>query len=51
VVKVERDLPIELLGPLGCGIQTGAGTVLNALRVRAGSSVAVIGAGPWGSRR
>ncbi|WP_068087759.1 NAD(P)-dependent alcohol dehydrogenase [Novosphingobium rosa] len=48
VVKVERDLPIELLGPLGCGIQTGAGTVLNALRVRAGSSVAVIGAGAVG---
>lgn len=48
VVKVDRDLPIELLGPLGCGIQTGAGTVLNALRVRAGSTVAVIGAGAVG---
>jgi aryl-alcohol dehydrogenase len=48
VVKVDRDLPIELLGPLGCGIQTGAGTVLNALRVRAGASVAVIGAGAVG---
>lgn len=48
VVKVDRDLPIELLGPLGCGIQTGAGAVLNALRVRPGSSVAVIGAGAVG---
>ncbi|WP_017672427.1 NAD(P)-dependent alcohol dehydrogenase [Blastomonas sp. AAP53] len=47
-IKVDTDLPIELLGPLGCGIQTGAGTVLNACRVRAGSSVAVIGAGAVG---
>jgi aryl-alcohol dehydrogenase len=47
-VKVAKDLPLELLGPLGCGIQTGAGAVLNALKVRAGSSVAVIGAGAVG---
>lgn len=47
-VKVSEDLPIELLGPLGCGIQTGAGAVLNACRVRAGSSVAVIGVGAVG---
>lgn len=47
-IKVAADLPIELLGPLGCGIQTGAGAVLNACRVRAGSSVAVIGAGAVG---
>lgn len=47
-VKVASDLPLELLGPLGCGIQTGAGAVLNACKVRAGSSVAVIGAGAVG---
>jgi len=47
-VKVGRDVPIELLGPLGCGIQTGAGAVLNSCRVRAGSSVAVIGTGAVG---
>ena len=47
-VKVDTDLPLELLGPLGCGIQTGAGAVLNACRVRQGSSVAVIGAGAVG---
>jgi Zn-dependent alcohol dehydrogenase len=29
VVKVPRDVPLELLGPLGCGLQTGAGAVLN----------------------
>lgn len=48
VVKVRRDVPLELLGPLGCGIQTGAGGVLNALHPRAGSSIAVFGAGAVG---
>ncbi|MFI6321012.1 NAD(P)-dependent alcohol dehydrogenase [Nonomuraea sp. NPDC050556] len=48
VVEVDRDLPLELLGPLGCGIQTGAATVLVALRARAGSSVVVFGAGGVG---
>lgn len=47
-IKVARDLPIDLLGPLGCGIQTGAGTVLNVLKPRAGSSLAVIGTGAVG---
>lgn len=47
-VKVDNDLPIALLGPLGCGIQTGAGAVLNSCQVRAGSSVAVIGTGAVG---
>ncbi|MDF3145142.1 MULTISPECIES: alcohol dehydrogenase catalytic domain-containing protein [unclassified Streptomyces] len=38
IVKVDRDLPLELLGPLGCGIQTGAGVVLNTLDPAPGSS-------------
>jgi aryl-alcohol dehydrogenase len=48
VVKVRKDAPLELLGPLGCGIQTGAGTVLNALKVGAGSSFAAFGGGAVG---
>lgn len=48
VVKVRKDLPLELLGPLGCGIQTGAGAVLNALRVPAGSSFVAFGSGAVG---
>lgn len=47
-VKVDNDLPLELLGPLGCGIQTGAGSVLNALRPPLGSSIAVFGVGSVG---
>jgi len=48
VVVVDDDLPLHLLGPLGCGIQTGAGSILLALGVRAGSSVAVYGVGAVG---
>ena len=28
VVKVRRDVPFDILGPLGCGVQTGAGAVM-----------------------
>ena len=39
VVKVDRSYDLKRLGPLGCGVQTGAGTVLNTLAVeRAGAS-------------
>jgi aryl-alcohol dehydrogenase len=48
VIKVDPDLPLALLGPLGCGVQTGAGAVLNTLRPRVGSSLAVFGVGPVG---
>jgi aryl-alcohol dehydrogenase len=48
MVKAPRTLPLEMLAPLGCGLQTGAGTVMNSLAVRAGSSVAVFGAGSVG---
>ncbi len=47
-VVVDKNLPLELLGPLGCGIQTGAGTVVNALRFRKGQSIAIFGAGAVG---
>jgi aryl-alcohol dehydrogenase len=47
-VKVTKDVPLELLGPLGCGIQTGAGSVLNALKPPPGSSFAVFGSGAVG---
>jgi aryl-alcohol dehydrogenase len=48
VVPVPADFPLELAAPLGCGIQTGAGTVLNALAPPAGASIAVFGAGSVG---
>ncbi|MCF8094106.1 MAG: NAD(P)-dependent alcohol dehydrogenase [Desulfobacteraceae bacterium] len=48
VVKVGKDVPLEILGPLGCGVQTGAGAVMNTLDVSPGDSVAVFGAGTVG---
>ena len=48
VVKVPADIPLEILGPLGCGIMTGAGAVMNSLRPKPGSAVAVFGIGPVG---
>ena len=47
-VKVDPSLPLELLGPLGCGLQTGAGAVLNEMDLRPGQSIAVFGAGAVG---
>ena len=47
-IKVSKEAPIELLGPLGCGIQTGAGAVINSLKVKPGSSFVTFGAGAVG---
>lgn len=48
LVKVPKDLPLEILAPLGCGMQTGAGTVMNSLGVSKGQSVAIFGTGSVG---
>jgi aryl-alcohol dehydrogenase len=48
LVKVFKDLPLEVLAPLGCGLQTGAGTVMNSLRVSRRASLAVFGTGAVG---
>ena len=49
VIKGPKNAPLELLGPLGCGIQTGAGAVMNALRVSPGSSFTAFGGGAVGN--
>src|SRR5207248_7154776 len=48
VVQLRRDAPVEMLGPLGCGLQTGAGAVLNVMQPAAGQSIAVYGVGGVG---
>lgn len=48
VVKVPEDMDLRLLGPLGCGIQTGAGTVLNYIKLQAGETIVIFGMGPVG---
>ncbi|KXH56004.1 hypothetical protein CSAL01_12874 [Colletotrichum salicis] len=48
IVKVPPDTPLDLFAPLGCGLQTGAGAVLNTLNVQPGTSLAVFGVGSVG---
>lgn len=48
IIKVDKDIDLSILGPLGCGIQTGAGTVLNKLKPAFGSSIVVFGTGGVG---
>jgi aryl-alcohol dehydrogenase len=48
VVKLGADVPLEIVAPFGCGIQTGAGAMLNVLKPEPGSTVAVFGAGAVG---
>lgn len=47
-VKVRKDAPLHLLGGLGCGFQTGAGTVLNVLKPEEDSTLVILGAGALG---
>jgi aryl-alcohol dehydrogenase len=48
LVTVSKRLNLELLSPLGCGLQTGAGTVMNSLKVAKGASIAIFGTGAVG---
>jgi aryl-alcohol dehydrogenase len=47
-IRVPDDLPLHRLAPLGCGVLTGAGTVLNELRPETGQSLAIFGCGGVG---
>jgi aryl-alcohol dehydrogenase len=48
VTRLDPDVPLEVVAPFGCGIQTGAGAVLNALHPHAGASIAVFGSAAVG---
>lgn len=48
LVKVDKEIDLSILGPLGCGIQTGAGTVANKLKPEFGSSIVIFGCGAVG---
>jgi len=47
-IKVQSDVPLEILAPLGCGIQTGAGGVIKTLKPEPGSSIVIFGVGSVG---
>ncbi len=48
LVKVPKDVPLETVCLLGCGVGTGLGSALNAAGVRAGHNVIVMGVGGVG---
>ena len=48
VVKIHTQLPLELVAPLACGVQTGAGAVWNVIQSSPGTSLVVFGAGTVG---
>ena len=45
VLKLDSTKGMDFFGPLGCGIQTGAGAVINVCRPRPGDSLAAFGIG------
>ena len=47
-VKVRKDVSLSLLAPLACGVQTGAGSILNVLKPTPGSQLIVYGTGSVG---
>jgi aryl-alcohol dehydrogenase len=48
LARVPDGLDLDLTGPYGCSISTGAGAVLNELRPEPGSSIAIFGVGNVG---
>jgi alcohol dehydrogenase len=48
LVRIDPDLPLDEAALFGCAVLTGVGAVINTAKVRAGSSVAVIGLGGVG---
>src|SRR3954452_8215879 len=48
LVKVDPDVPLESIAPLGCGVQTGVGAVCNVMKPVNGSTIVVLGAGAVG---
>jgi len=48
VVKLPEGMPLDIAGPLGCGVQTGAGAVMRSLACKPGSSLLVLGGGAVG---
>ncbi|GAB5379506.1 MAG: Zn-dependent alcohol dehydrogenase [Aliiglaciecola sp.] len=48
VVKMDKSIPFSCAAIVGCGVMTGWGSVVNAAKVVAGSSVCVLGVGGVG---
>lgn len=48
LIPVAEDIDLKMVAPMGCGIQTGAGAVLNYLKPGPDSSIIITGCGPVG---
>jgi S-(hydroxymethyl)glutathione dehydrogenase / alcohol dehydrogenase len=48
LIPIPSDTPMAPASLIGCGVMTGVGAVINAARVQAGASVAIIGCGGVG---
>jgi Zn-dependent alcohol dehydrogenase len=48
VLPMPKDIPTDVTSIVGCAVMTGAGAIINTLRVRLGDSVAVFGSGGIG---
>ena len=48
LVKVDADIPLDIVSLIGCGVTTGVGASINSAGVTAGSSVVVFGCGGVG---
>ena len=48
VLPMPNDLPTDVTSVVGCAVMTGAGAIINTLKVRSGQSVAIFGAGGIG---
>ena len=48
IVKIRKDMPLELAAVIGCGVMTGYGAAVNTAKVAPGETVAVIGCGGVG---
>lgn len=49
LVKIQKEIPLELASLLGCGVTTGWGAAVNVAEVRAGETVVVMGLGGIGA--
>lgn len=48
VIKIDKDVPLDVAALVGCGVTTGVSASLNSAKVTPGSSVAIIGCGGVG---
>jgi S-(hydroxymethyl)glutathione dehydrogenase/alcohol dehydrogenase len=47
-IKVEEDIPLNVVSLIGCGVTTGVGAAINTAGIKPGTSVCVIGCGGVG---